>query len=286
MPPVATSTTHLVVALAVAATVAAAVFALTRRLTTGTRLTERRALAVQAAAATLAAVVTGELTVGEVGEWWASHPTTGAVFTGALVTVIVLVLVEARFQQEVERAEQRRWHAAGRAAVEALLLAVADPLRRYQARGIWVEEGSAGGPSPEEILRGPVLSAAPVLTATGPLHGIYDDALEALRLARGFTQQMQRHRDQTALPEDAYPSQWEGRRLDWWGVVVADWEPLLYRLHALHAAATELLGVEEDLDEYEPEPWNHPPPREFMEGLADYMEEFGRYAFEDVHRIG
>ena len=239
-----------------------------------------RTVAAAVTGGLLAATVSSEVVFESVGTWWADHPSTGAIVTGALLATITLLVVEAVVQRALDRAAARRWRLAAGAAAGAVLDAVAGAMRA-QLHAVWAQSEFAMDPANKtavdmrEAVSGfasaisvPVIAAAPVLTATERLHEIYEHALRAARAAAEYEAIVDAFAWQY-LPQDpdADPHELseEGQSL-WWDAVAGPWQTLRAEMQAFARAARQELGATASAWEFEP--WNEMGSAEFERYLA------------------
>src|SRR4051794_22631454 len=152
-----------------------------------------RAVFAGVAAGALVWLLVSELTWPAVRGFWQRHPSWNAVMTGVALLALTVLLVERAIEQDLARERNRRWRPAARAACEAVLVAVAEPIRvqrayifrraseldGYRSEGSWSHQEPRSAPA----VRQAVLAVAPVMTATEQLHGLYTLALTALQAA-------------------------------------------------------------------------------------------------------
>jgi hypothetical protein len=251
----------IIVTLSVAA--AAAALDVTHRL----KLSHGRAAAAIAAATLLVGVVASELAIDSVSDWWADHPSTGAVLTGVLLATLTVLVVEAAIARQLDDAAEKRWRSAGQAVAGALLDAAAGSIREQQyaiwKHSEWVMEpqghtavdmhavtGFAAG------LSGPVIAAAPILTATDKLHAIYEHALAATRAAAEYEANVQAFA-QVYLPArpDADPHELSDDGVElWWLAIAGPWTELREHMQAFSREAHSQLAARPSA--WDLEPWN------------------------------
>jgi hypothetical protein len=254
----------------------------------------RRRQMANAAVAALAALMASELIVPGVGDWWAEHPSTGAFVSGALLTVVVLLIVEAAVKRALDEAAEKRWRSAGQAAAGAVLDAVALAMRAQQ-HAIWAHSAFVHDPKANTAVdmgdasrrfaasvSGPVLAAAPVLTATESLHAMYDQALAASRAAAEYEAIVQAMA-WVRLPHDPSADP-DGFGLDaaelWWDAVAGPWMMLREHMRAFAGLADRKIGVR--VSGWDFEPWTETGSPEFERWLntESKMREPGPDDFE------
>ena len=263
---------------------AAAGLEITRRLGGGAL----RAATAAVAGGVLVGLLVAEVTVDGAGRWWAEHPVIAATFTGVLLLALTVLLVEAVIERVLKAAEDRCWHSAAQVAACGVLEGMAEPIRNFQDEIVWVMgEGvqKLMNPSPREDpterarefaaeMRAVVLGAAPVLTATERLHGIYAHALRVAQLATEVALEVSAWRRESR--EDASLPMWasEGARLAWWGGIGVPWQRLVQAAADFEDAASGQIGAFMEYEPWEP-PWRERPVEAYLDALHDYLDEYG-----------
>ena len=239
-----------------------------------------RALLAGVAAGALAWLLISELTWPAVRGFWQRHPSWSATVTSATLLALTALIIERAVEVREAGGRDRRWRAAGRAACEALLGAVADPVEEQRDDIFWrasqIEghgpEGRGGrDPRSAPVLRQAVLAVAAVMTATESLHDVYLLALAALQTAADLDRATLDMPPAGSLVEA--PWEHESRRLAWWTATSGQWDRLGDALRAFEDAAIELLGELRIFDDREA-PWRTEDPPGFTAALRSFREDY------------
>jgi hypothetical protein len=248
------------------------------------RLTPGRAALAGAAAVVLTWLLVSELTSEAVRAFWQRHPSWNATVTGVTLLGLTVLIVERVVEREFAKEQDRRWRPAARAACEAVLLAVAEPIgeqrnyiywRSSQVDGRYSEGVSVHGePRSAPAMRQAVLAVTPVMTATERLHELYALAWAAVQAAADLDRATAE--DPWAVGGITEPrAPWEEASdiLAWWTGVSSQWDRLGDATRTFEDTAEELLGELRLWDE-DPPPWREPEPPGFARSLRSFREEF------------
>lgn len=259
------------------------------------RMGPRRRTGAVISAALFAAAISSEIAVDAVGNFWATHPASAAALIGVLLLALTALVVEAAAERLIERAQEARWRSAGKAACEAVLVATARAHEHVSSAVIWniplALMHAPGRPGmeltrvshrPEQIpdmtsyldaMRAPILTVAPVLTATPSLHAVYGHALSALQATADLVGQFEDWKKDYGHYVNAPASVSDGARMAFWGAVVPFYDTVGLHLHAFHVHARKTVGA--DLYDAHDPPWRRPEPVWFAQGRASYQAQFG-----------
>ncbi len=108
------------------------------------KLTAGRAAVASLLSTLLTWILVSELTLATLRAFWQRHPSWDATVRGLILLGLTALIVERALELKVEQDRDRRWKPAARVACEAVLLAVAEPIRAQRADIFWRSSDADG----------------------------------------------------------------------------------------------------------------------------------------------